>query len=211
MCLLLASCCSMYSTAQGHKAPCLRFWGGRACAVPSCWLLVALTPVVMVFARCCMLLPAVQAARHREPRGLQVWHRGGPASRQQGEGLLGKLCPCCSAPPAHSSSDNWPQTQTASAPAMPVFGACSGVGVCVLQVGGVTVKPLYPFHVWGDVTSDLPAVDNYSEVCICVCAGQGFGNSRRCRVPGVLVSSHGLAGLGIVSARRRVAGACSGG
>lgn len=38
---------------------------------------------------------------------------------------------------------------------------CAG---CTLQVGGVTVKPLYPFHVWGDVTSDLPAVDNYSEV-----------------------------------------------
>lgn len=26
------------------------------------------------------------------------------------------------------------------------------------------VKPLYPFHVWGDVTSDLPPVENYSEV-----------------------------------------------
>jgi hypothetical protein len=33
-----------------------------------------------------------------------------------------------------------------------------------MQVGGVTVPALYPFHVWGDVVGDLPKVDNFAEV-----------------------------------------------
>lgn len=33
-----------------------------------------------------------------------------------------------------------------------------------MQVGGVTVPALYPFHVWGDVVGDLPTVDNFAEV-----------------------------------------------
>jgi hypothetical protein len=34
----------------------------------------------------------------------------------------------------------------------------------LLQVGGVEVPKLLPFSVWGDVGSDLPEVDNFSEV-----------------------------------------------
>jgi hypothetical protein len=34
----------------------------------------------------------------------------------------------------------------------------------LLQEDGVEVKHLFPFHVWGDVTDDLPVLDNFSEV-----------------------------------------------
>jgi hypothetical protein len=36
--------------------------------------------------------------------------------------------------------------------------------VACVQVGGIKVPELLPFNVWGDVGSDLPEVDNFSEV-----------------------------------------------